>query len=194
MRVFNFAAGPATLPVEVLEQVREELTDWHGCGMSVMEVSHRSKAFVAVAREAEQLLRELLAIPAHYKVLFLQGGATGQFAAIPMNLARADSTVDYLNTGAWSKRALAEAQRLTGRVNIAADEAASKYTTVPAANALTLSAHAAYVHYTPNETIGGVEFPYVPDTAGVPLVADMSSTILSRPIAVSKFALIYAGA
>ena len=194
MRVFNFAAGPATLPVEVLEQVREELTDWHGCGMSVMEVSHRSKAFVAVAQEAEQLLRELLAIPAHYKVLFLQGGATGQFAAIPMNLARADSTVDYLNTGAWSKRALAEAQRLTGRVNIAADEAASKYTTVPAANALALSAHAAYVHYTPNETIGGVEFPYVPDTAGVPLVADMSSTLLSRPIEVSKFALIYAGA
>jgi phosphoserine aminotransferase len=180
--------------VEVLEQVREELTDWHGCGMSVMEVSHRSKAFVAAAQEAEQLLRELLAVPAHYKVLFLQGGATGQFAAIPMNLARADSTVDYLNTGAWSRKALAEARRLTGKVNIAADEAGSKYTTVPAADALTLSAHAAYVHYTPNETIGGVEFPYVPDTAGVPLVADMSSTILSRPLEVAKFALIYAGA
>jgi phosphoserine aminotransferase len=194
VRVFNFAAGPATLPVEVLEQVREELTDWHGCGMSVMEVSHRSKAFVAVAQEAEQRLRELLAVPAHYQVLFLQGGATGQFAAVPMNLARADSTVDYLNTGVWSRKALAEAQRLTGKVNIAADEAGSKYTTVPAADALTLSAHAAYVHYTPNETIGGVEFPYVPDTAGVPLVADMSSTILSRPLEVAKFALIYAGA
>jgi phosphoserine aminotransferase len=194
VRVFNFAAGPATLPAEVLEQVREELTDWHGCGMSVMEVSHRSKAFVAVAQEAEQLLRELLAVPQHYRVLFLQGGATGQFAAIPMNIARADSSVDYLNTGVWSKKALGEARRLTGKVNIAADEAASKYTTVPAPDALRLSAHAAYVHYTPNETIGGVEFPYVPDTAGVPLVADMSSTILSRPIAVSKFALIYAGA
>jgi len=162
LRVFNFAAGPATLPVEVLEQVREELTDWHGCGMSVMEVSHRSKAFVAAAQEAEQLLRELLAVPAHYKVLFLQGGATGQFAAIPMNIARADSTVDYLNTGAWSKKALLEARRLTGKVNIAADEAASNYTTVPAGEALRLSAQAAYVHYTPNETIGGVEFPYVP--------------------------------
>ncbi len=194
MRVFNFAAGPATLPVEVLEQVREELTDWHGCGMSVMEVSHRSKAFVAAAQEAEQLLRELLAVPAHYRVLFLQGGATGQFAAIPMNIARADSTVDYLNTGAWSKKALLEARRLTGKVNIAADEAASNYTTVPAGETLRLSAQAAYVHYTPNETIGGVEFPYVPDTAGVPLVADMSSSILSRPLVVSKFALIYAGA
>src|SRR5881398_1358519 len=162
--------------------------------MSVMEVSHRSKAFIGVAREAEQLLRELLAVPADYKVLFLQGGASGQFAAIPMNLARADSTVDYLNTGAWSKKALAEARRLTGKVNIAADEAASNYSTVPAADALALSARAAYVHYTPNETIGGVEFPYVPDTAGVPLVADMSSTILSRPLEVSKFGLIYAGA
>src|SRR5438270_12470069 len=162
--------------------------------MSVMEVSHRSKAFIGVAQEAEQLLRELLAVPADYKVLFLQGGASGQFAAIPIDLARADSTVDYLITGAWSKKALAEARRLTGKVNIAADEAASNYSTVPAAGALRLSAQGAYVHYTPNETIGGVEFPYVPDTAGVPLVADMSSTILSRPMAVSKFALIYAGA
>ncbi|HEY0768674.1 MAG TPA: aminotransferase class V-fold PLP-dependent enzyme, partial [Steroidobacteraceae bacterium] len=140
MRVFNFAAGPATLPVEVLEQVREELADWQHCGMSVMEVSHRSKAFVAVAQQAEQLLRELLGVPGHYKVLFLQGGATGQFAAIPMNIARADSTVDYLNTGVWSKKALGEASRLAGKVNIAADEGPSKYTTVPAAGALRLSA------------------------------------------------------
>ncbi len=194
MRVFNFAAGPAALPLEVLEQVRGELTDWQGSGMSVMEVSHRSKAFVAVAREAERLLRELLAVPENYKVLFLQGGATGQFAAVPLNLARSDSTVDYLNTGVWSKKAIAEAQRLTGRVNIAADEAASRYTTVPGEGTLRYSPNAAYVHYTPNETIGGVEFGYVPETSGVPLVADMSSTILSRPIDVSKFALIYAGA
>ena len=194
MRVFNFAAGPAALPLEVLEQVREELTDWQGSGASVMELSHRGKAFVAVAREAERLLRELLVVPEDYEVLFLQGGATGQFAAVPLNLARVDSTVDYLNTGAWSKKALGEAGRLTGRVNVAADEAASGYTTVPAPGTLRLTPDAAYVHYTPNETIGGVEFPYIPDTAGVPLVADMSSTILSRPIEVGKFGLIYAGA
>jgi phosphoserine aminotransferase len=194
VRVFNFAAGPATLPVAVLEQVREELSDWRGSGMSVMEVSHRSKAFVAVAEEAEQLLRELLAVPASYRVLFLQGGGSGQFAAIPMNLARADASADYLNTGAWSKKAIAEGQRLLAKVNVAADEAASRYTTVPAPDALRLTREAAYLHYTVNETIGGVEFPYIPDSAGVPLVADMSSTILSRPIDVSRFGLIYAGA
>ena len=194
MRVFNFSAGPAMLPVEVLEQVRDELTDWRGSGSSIMEVSHRGKAFMAVASEAESLLRELLAIPKAYKVLFLQGGATGQFAAIPLNLARADSTVDYLNTGAWSKRALAEAQRLTGRVNVAADESASRYTTVPDPAALRLTAGAAYVHYTANETIGGVEFPYIPETGGVPLVTDVSSTILSRPLEVQRFGLLYAGA
>jgi phosphoserine aminotransferase len=192
--VFNFAAGPAALPAEVLEEVREELTDWQHSGMSVMEVSHRSKGFMALAEEAESALRALLAIPSGYRVLFLQGGATGQFAAIPLNLARADSLVDYLNTGAWSKRALSEARHFTARVNVAADEAASRYTTVPQPAALRLSAGAAYVHYTPNETIGGVEFPYVPDTGVTPLVADMSSTLLSRPLDVSKFALIYAGA
>ena len=193
VRVFNFAAGPATLPLEVLEQARSELTDWRGSGMSVMEVSHRSKAFIAVATEAEADLRQLLAIPQEYKVLFLQGGATGQFAAIPQNLAAADSVVDYLNTGAWSKKAIGEAKRYA-KVNVAADEAASNYSTVPAAGALKLTPGAAYVHYTPNETIGGVEFPYVPDTQGVPLVADFSSTILSRPVDVTRFGLIYAGA
>src|SRR5579862_9309302 len=162
--------------------------------MSVMEVSHRSKAFVAAAEEAEQLLRELLGIPDGYRVLFLQGGASGQFAAIPMNLAHADASADYLNTGAWSKKAIAEGQRLLASVNVAADEAPSKYTTVPAPDALRLNRAAAYLHYTVNETIGGVEFPYIPDSAGVPLVADMSSTILSRPIEVSRFGLIYAGA
>ena len=194
MRVFNFAAGPATLPVEVLEQVREELTDWQHSGASVMEVSHRSKAFMALAQEAEANLRELLAVPANYKVLFLQGGATGQFAAIPMNLARADSSVDYLNTGAWSKKALGEARRFCAQVNVAADEAASNYTTVPQPEALQLSPGGTYLHYTPNETIGGVEFPYIPEVRDRPLIADMSSTVLSRPLEVSRFGLIYAGA
>ena len=193
MRVFNFAAGPATLPLEVLQQVRDEMLDWRASGMSVMEVSHRSKAFIGVAQEAENLLRELLGVPANYKVLFLQGGASGMFSAIPLNLTSADSTVDYINTGAWSKKAIGEAKRLT-KVNVAADEAASSYCSVPEQGALKLTPGAAYVHYTPNETIGGVEFPYVPATGGVPLVADMSSTILSRPIDVSKFGLIYAGA
>jgi phosphoserine aminotransferase len=193
MRVFNFAAGPATLPLEVLQQVRDEMLDWQASGMSVMEISHRSKAFIGVAQEAENLLRELLGVPANYKVLFLQGGATGMFSAIPLNLTSADSTVDYINTGAWSKKAIGEAKRLT-KVNVAADEAASGYCSAPEQSALKLTPGAAYVHYTPNETIGGVEFSYVPATGAVPLVADMSSTILSRPIDVSKFGLIYAGA
>jgi phosphoserine aminotransferase len=194
VRVFNFAAGPATLPVEVLEQVRDELTDWQGSGASVMEVSHRGKAFMAVAQESQALLRELLAVPPGYQVLFVQGGARAQFAAIPMNLAPAGARADYLNTGMWSKLAIAEARRLMIDVHVAADEGHSKYTTVPQPAALRFSPGAAYVHYTPNETIGGVEFPYVPDTSGVPLAADMSSTLLSRPIDVSKFGLIYAGA
>ena len=192
--MFNFSAGPAALPLEVLEQASAELTDWAGSGMSVMEVSHRGKAFTALAEQTEARLRALLAIPAAYRVLFLQGGATGQFAAVPLNLAAHGAAADYLNTGVWSAKAIEEARRLGIEVNIAADEAASKYTTAPAQSALRLTAGAAYVHYTPNETIGGVEFPYVPDTAGVPLVADMSSTLLSRPIEVSRFGLIYAGA
>jgi phosphoserine aminotransferase len=194
VRVFNFAAGPAALPLEVLEQAREELTDWRGSGMSVMEVSHRSKAFIAAAEEAERLMRSLLAVPDGYKVLFLQGGATGQFAAIPMNLTAPGATADYVNTGSWSKKAIGEAKRLQVKVNVAGDEATSSYCSVPDQGALKLTPGAAYVHYTPNETIGGVEFPYVPQTRGVPLVADMSSTILSRPIDVSQFGLIYAGA
>jgi phosphoserine aminotransferase len=194
VRVFNFAAGPATLPLEVLEQAQSEMTDWRNGGMSVMEISHRSKAFISVATEAEADLRELLSIPANYKVLFLQGGATGMFSAIPMNLATADSTVDYINTGAWSKKAIGEAKRYA-KVNVAADESASNYTSVPEQSALKLTAGAAYLHYVANETIAGVEFPYVPQTGGgVPLVCDMSSNILSRPIDVSKYGLIYAGA
>jgi phosphoserine aminotransferase len=193
VRVFNFAAGPATLPLEVLEQAQAELTDWQGSGMSVMEVSHRSKAFKGVAADLEASLRELLAVPSGYKVLFLQGGATAQFAGIPLNLTAADATVDYLNTGAWSKKAIGEAKRYC-KVNVAADESASGYNTIPAPGSLKLTAGAAYVHYTPNETIGGVEFSYVPEVHGSPLVADFSSTFLSRPIDVSRFGLIYAGA
>jgi phosphoserine aminotransferase len=192
-RVFNFAAGPAMLPAEVLDQVREELPDWRASGGSVLEASHRGRAFLGLAADAESTLRELLEIPESYKVLFLQGGATGQFAAVPLNLAMPYSVVDYLNTGAWSKKAIAEARRYCS-VRIAADESASGYTTVPAAESIGLSHDAAYVHYTPNETIGGVEFPYVPDTGSAALVADMSSTLLSRPIDVRRFGVIYAGA
>jgi phosphoserine aminotransferase len=192
VRVHNFSAGPAALPLPVLEQARDELLDWQR-GMSVMEVSHRSRAFMDVAERAEADLRELLAAPAGYRVLFMQGGATAQFSAVPLNLAQAGETADYVNTGHWSGRAIREARRFVS-VAIAADEANSQYTTVPEPAALRPSPGAAYLHYTPNETIGGVEFPYVPETGDVPLVADMSSTILSRPIDVSRFGVIYAGA
>jgi phosphoserine aminotransferase len=191
MRVFNFSPGPAVLPLEVLEQARDELLDWQHSGMSVMEISHRSKAFLQVASEAEADLRDLLSIPRNYKVLFMQGGASAQFSLVPLNLATPQSTVDYVNTGHWSHRAIAEAGRYC-KVHVAGD-AGDDYTRVPPQSELRLSADAAYAHYTPNETIGGVEFGYVPDTRRVPLVADMSSSILSRPIDVSKFGLIYAG-
>ncbi len=191
-RVFNFSAGPAALPAEVLRQLRDEMLDWHGHGMSVMEMSHRGKAFVGIAQQAEADLRELLAVPANYKVLFLQGGATAQFAAIPLNLTRPDAVADYVNTGAWSKKAIGEAKRYC-RVNVAAD-AGGSYASIPPPADWKLTAGAAYVHYTPNETIGGVEFHAVPEVGDVPLVADMSSTILSRPIDVSRYGVIYAGA
>jgi phosphoserine aminotransferase len=180
------------LPLPVLEQARDELLDWQG-GMSVMEVSHRSRAFIAVAEGAEADLHELLAIPEGYRVLFMQGGAAGQFSTVPLNLAGAGGLAAYVNTGHWSTRAIAEARRFL-RVEVVADEAASQYTTVPEAAALRAPPGAAYLHYTPNETIGGVEFPYVPAVDPVPLVADMSSTILSRPVDVRRFGLIYAGA
>ena len=193
MRVFNFSAGPATMPLEVLERAQSELVDWSGLGMSVMEVSHRSAAFVAVAEGAEARLRDLLAVPDGYTVLFLQGGATGQFAAIPLNLAGPGQRVDYVNTGAWSAKAISEAKHYAD-VTVVADEAASSYTTTPAPEAVRPGPASAYLHYTPNETIGGVEFGYVPDTGDVPLVGDFSSTIMSRPLDVSRFGLIYAGA
>ncbi len=192
-RVFNFSPGPAMLPEVVLQQAREELTDWRGSGMSVMEMSHRGKEFMSIAAEAEADLRGLLGVPDAYKVLFLQGGATAQFAAVPLNLLRGRERADYVNTGAWSKKAIAEAARYCS-VNVAASTEAQGFTTVPAQDTWRLDPDAAYVHYTPNETIGGVEFHWVPDTGAVPLVADMSSTILSRPIDVSRFGLIYAGA
>ena len=193
MRVFNFAAGPATLPLPVLEQVQAELTDWQASGMSVMEISHRSKAFIAVAERAESDLRTLLGVPANYKVLFLQGGATGQFAGVPLNIAAADSVVDYINTGNWSKKAIGEAAAYCGRVNVAADAGKSGYNDVPDESTWTRSPDAAYLHYTPNETIGGVAFPFIPGGT-VPLVADYSSSILSEPLDVSRFGVIYAGA
>jgi phosphoserine aminotransferase len=191
-RVFNFSAGPAALPQEVLEQLQDEMLDWQGHGMSVMEMSHRGKAFVGIAEQAEADLRELLAVPANYKVLFLQGGATAQFAAVPYNLAAPDAVADYVNTGAWSKKAIGEAKRYC-KVNVAAD-AGGKYSGIPTREGWQLTPGAAYLHYTPNETIGGVEFPFVPEVGEVPLVADMSSSILSRPIDVSRYGVIYAGA
>lgn len=192
MRAFNFSPGPAALPTEVLEQVRDELLEWNGDGMSVMEISHRGKAFMRLAAEAEADLRELLAVPAGYRVLFMQGGASAQFALAPMNLAAPGSTVDYINTGHWSMQAIAEARRYC-QVHVAGDSGPA-YGSVPAQSQLAFSGRAEFVHYTPNETISGVEFPYVPDAGGVPLVADMSSNILSRPIDVGRFGLIYAGA
>ncbi len=190
-RVFNFSAGPAMLPEAVLQQAREEMLDWHGSGMSVMEMSHRGKEFSRIAEEAEADLRELMEIPDNYKVLFLQGGASTQFAMVPLNLMGRTGRADYINTGSWSKKAIAEGKRY-GEVKVIADTAADY--TVPDAESLAFSDDAAYVHYTPNETIQGVEFPYIPDTGDIPLVADMSSTILSRPVDVSRFGIIYAGA
>jgi len=192
-RPYNFSAGPAMLPEPVLERAREEMLDWHGSGMCVAEMSHRGKEFVSIAEQAEADLRDLLAVPDNYKVLFLQGGASSQFAAIPMNLLRGSDAADYLKTGSWSKKAISEAKRYCS-VNVAADTESERFTRAPAQSELALSAAAAYLHYTPNETIEGVEFPYVPETGAVPLVADMSSTILSRPIDCSRFGLIYAGA
>ncbi|MBI3068182.1 MAG: 3-phosphoserine/phosphohydroxythreonine transaminase [Betaproteobacteria bacterium] len=192
-RVYNFGAGPAMLPEPVLKQAAEEMLDWHGSGMSVMEMSHRGREFVAIAEQAEADLRELLSMPADYKVLFLQGGATSQFAMVPMNLLGGKTSADYVNTGYWSKKAIAEAKRFC-RVNIAASSEDASFTYVPKREKWRLDPGAAYVHYTSNETIGGVEFQWIPDTGEVPLVTDMSSQILSRPLDVSRFGLIYAGA
>jgi phosphoserine aminotransferase len=191
--IYNFSAGPAVLPKAVLEQARDELLDWHGTGMSVMEMSHRSKEYLSIAEQAEADLRELLSIPDNYRVLFLQGGATSQFCMVPMNLLRGKQQADYVNSGAWSKKAIAEAQRYCD-VNVVASSEDSNFSSIPAFDSWQLNEQAAYLHYTPNETIGGVEFHWIPDSGDVPLVADMSSTILSRPLEVSRYGVIYAGA
>jgi len=191
-RVYNFSAGPATLPEAVLKQAQEEMMDWQGTGMSVMEMSHRGKAYVSIAEKAEADLREVMNIPSNYKVLFLQGGASSQFAAVPINLMGTNTKADYILTGQWGKKAIQEAKRF-GDINIAASSEDSKFMTIPAQSTWNVREDAAYLHYTPNETIVGVEFPFIPDVS-MPLVADMSSNIMSKEIDVSKYGIIYAGA
>jgi len=191
-RLYNFCAGPAALPEPVLEIARDEILDWHGTGLSLMEMSHRSPEVMGVAERAEADLRELLSIPQDYAVLFLQGGASTQFSAVPLNLLGDKNGADYVNTGQWSKKAIAEGKRYT-EVNVVASSEDTNFATIPPRSRWQLGSDPAYLHYTPNETIGGVEFLWTPEVA-VPLVADMSSTILSRPIDVSAFGAIYAGA
>lgn len=192
-RGYNFSAGPAALPQEVLIQAREEMLEWGNARASVMEISHRGRDFMALAAESEQDLRELMAIPSNYRVLFLQGGATQHFAQIPMNLARPDQVADYVVTGAWGEKAVREGLPYV-QTRICASSLDSHYTCIPPRAEWKLDAQAAYLHYTPNETIHGVEFQDVPEVGGVPLIADMSSDILSRPLDVSRFGMIYAGA
>lgn len=192
-RVFNFSPGPATLPEPVLRQAADEMLDWHGSGMSVMEMSHRGKQFMGIFAETEALLRELMRIPANYKVLFMQGGAIGENAIVPMNLIGRTGRADYVLTGDWSKKSAKEAKNF-GTINVPVTAEASKFTAIPKQSGWNLDPGAAYVHICSNETIGGVQFHWTPETGDVPLVADMSSDILSRPIDVSKYGLIYAGA
>jgi phosphoserine aminotransferase len=191
-RVYNFSAGPAALPLEVLQTIRDDIPDWQGSGMSVMEVSHRGKDFVEVAARAEANLRNLLSIPDDYSVLFTQGGATLQMSMVPMNLAGPNDTVDYVVTGSWGKKAAAEARKFCN-VNVAADASDQNFTYIPDEAAWQRSEDAAYLHFTPNETIAGVEFHFLP-SGDTPLVGDLSSTILSRPLDVSRYGVIYAGA
>lgn len=192
-RVYNFGAGPAMLPEAVLERARVDLTDWRGCGMSVMEMSHRDKTFVSIAEKAEQDLRQLLSVPSGYRILFLPGGATAQFAMVPMNLLGAKKRAGYVYTGAWSQKAIEEA-RLFCEVEIAAMPEDEDFTTIPPRDAWRIDANSAYLHYTANETIDGVEFQEIPDAGDLPLVSDMSSNLLSRPLDVGRFGLIYASA
>ncbi|MGE0102372.1 MAG: 3-phosphoserine/phosphohydroxythreonine transaminase [Blastocatellales bacterium] len=192
-RVFNFSAGPATLPVSVLERAQAEMLNYKGCGMSVMEMSHRSKAFEGIIAEAEADLRQLLSIPDNYKVLFLQGGASLQFTMVPMNLLPKGSSADYLLTGSWGQGAIKEAKKL-GTVREAANTGDTNFNRLPRPDEITPDANAAYLHFTSNETIFGVEFQDEPVAGNVPLVCDMSSDFISRPVDVSKYGLIYAGA
>jgi phosphoserine aminotransferase len=192
-RVHNFSAGPAALPTEVLEIAQAEMLDYRGKGLSVMEMSHRSSEFIEIAATAERDLRELLALGDEFAVLFMQGGATAQFAAVPLNLLGDKASADYVSTGAWSKKAVVEAKRY-GRVNVVASSEASNFDRIPARAGWKLDPGAAYVHICGNETIGGVEFFDIPDVGTVPLVADLSSNLLSRPMDMQRFALVYAGA
>ena len=192
-RVHNFSAGPAMLPEEVLTQAAGEMLDWHATGMSVMEMSHRGKHFQGIYEQAEADFRDLLAVPSEYKVLFLQGGASLQFSMIPMNLLREKSVAGYVITGEWSKKAIKEAERYC-KPEVVATSADGDFSYAPAQDAWSVPRDAAYVHYTSNETIGGVEFNGIPDVGSIPLVCDMSSHILSRPVDISRFGLIYAGA
>jgi phosphoserine aminotransferase len=192
-RVFNFSAGPAALPESVLQTAAAEMLDWHGSGMSVMEMSHRGKEFMGIAEQAHSLLRELLAVPSNYKVLFMQGGAIAENAIVPMNLLRGHASADYIDTGEWSRKSIKEAKRYGG-VNVAASSKAGGDTAIPPREGWQLDPNAAYVHICSNETIGGVQYHVTPEVGDVPLVADMSSDILSRPVDVSRYGLIYAGA
>ena len=192
-RIFNFSAGPAVIPLPVLEEAQRDMLSLPGVGMSVMEISHRSKTFDEIIQGAEAGLRELLGIPQDYQVLFLQGGASLQFAMVPMNFLSLDASADYIVTGSWGKKAVKEAQKF-GHVNFAANTADGGFTRVPAPDELELDPSAAYVHITANETIEGVEFQSEPETGDVPLICDASSNILSRPIPVEKYGLIYGGA
>jgi phosphoserine aminotransferase len=193
MRVFNFSAGPAVLPEDVLRTAAAEMLDWHGSGMSVMEMSHRGKEFIGIYEKAQADLRALLKVPASHKILFLQGGAIAENAIVPMNLLLGRSTADYVNTGEWSKKSIKEAKKYC-TVHISASAEDKNFTYVPARETWKLTKDAAYVHVCTNETIGGVEYQWTPDTGNVPLVADMSSHILSRAIDVSKYGVIYGGA
>lgn len=188
-RVYTFSAGPACLPVEVLEKAQQEMLNWHGCGVGVMEMSHRGKEFESIIGRAEDDLRSLMGIPDNYEVLFMQGGASTQFSAVPLNLSEEGDTVDYVVTGSWSKKAFAEAKRYSNANLVVQGDNKS----LPGMSEWNLSPGAKYVHLCDNETIQGVEFQSVPETNGVPVVADMSSNICSKPIDVSKYALIYAG-
>jgi phosphoserine aminotransferase len=192
-RVFNFAAGPAVLPLPVLEEAQRDLVALPGVGMSILEISHRSKTFEAVIQECEANLRKLIGIPENYRVLFLQGGATMQFSMVPMNFLAAGETADYIVTGSWGKKALKEAKKV-GTINVAFTAEAENFTRVPKQQELKLTPNAAFVHLTSNETIHGVEYHTLPDVGNVPLVVDTSSHMLSRPIDIKKYATIYAGA
>lgn len=192
-RVFNFGAGPAMLPLEVMEQAQAEFLDWHGSGMSVLEMSHRSEEFLSIAAECEAGLRALLTIPENYRILFLQGGATTQFSMVPLNLLTETGTADYINTGYWSTKAITEASRFA-KINIAASSERDNFMTIPERQSWQLSHNPSYLYFTWNETIGGVEFPSIPEVGDIPLVSDATSNFLSRDFDVSRFGIVFAGA